>query len=181
MSNLMKKPVLQLNASYEAIRIVSAKRALTLITKGKAFVELPTKIQVYPGVFLPSVIRLKTYRHIPIRLQLVTRKNLYARDGNTCMYCGEKFHGADLTLDHIIPKSRGGDGSWHNLVCACKKCNHRKADRTPEEAGMKLLRRPLPASINTGRHVLRSMGLEVHEWGKYLYADSKGEQKLQFA
>jgi hypothetical protein len=97
------------------------------------------------------------------------------------MYCGEKFHGADLTLDHIIPKSRGGDGSWHNLVCACKKCNHRKADRTPEEAGMKLLRRPLPASINTGRHVLRSMGMEVQEWGRYLYTDSKGEQKLQFA
>jgi len=177
----MRKPVLQLNASYEAIRIVSAKRALTLITKGKALVELPTKIQVYPGIYLPSVIRLRTYRHIPIRLQVVTIKNLYLRDGNRCQYCGQQFKGDVLTLDHVVPKSRGGKQSWDNLVTSCAPCNRRKDDRTPEEAGMKLLHRPLPASIHTGRHILRSMGLEVHEWGPYLYADSKGEQKLQFA
>jgi 5-methylcytosine-specific restriction endonuclease McrA len=179
--NLNRHVTLQLNASYEPIRLISGKRALTLITKGKAVVELPTKIQVYPGIFLPSVIRLRTYKHIPIRLQVVTRKNLYLRDGNVCQYCGNKFRGEELTLDHIIPKSRGGKQAWENLATCCAPCNRRKDDRTPEEAGMKLLHRPLPASVHTGRHILRSMGLEVREWGKYLYADSKGEQKLQFA
>lgn len=179
--NLMRKPVLQLNASYEAIRIISAKRALTLITKGKALVELPTKIQVYPGIYLPSVIRLRTYRHIPIRLQVVTRKNIYLRDASTCQYCGTKMKGDDLTLDHIIPKSRGGKSDWQNLVTCCKPCNWKKDDRTPEEWGVKLLHRPLPANVHTGRHVLRTMALGTKEWEKYLYADSKGEQKLQFA
>ena len=174
----MRKPVLQLNASYEAIRIVSAKRALTLITKGKAVVELPTSKMVYPGIYLPSVIRLRVYKHIPIRMQLVTRKNLYLRDGNTCQYCGVKFNSIDLTLDHIIPKSRGGKSSWENLVAACAPCNRRKDDRTPEEAEMRLLHRPIPANVHTGRSVLRSMGLSVQEWGPYLYADSEGDKRF---
>jgi 5-methylcytosine-specific restriction endonuclease McrA len=173
----MKKPVLQLNSSYEAIRIVSAKRALTLITKGKALVELPTDIQVYPGIFLPSVIRLRTYKRIPIRLQIVTRKNILLRDGNVCQYCGEKFKSDELTLDHVIPKSRGGQKSWANLVSCCAPCNRKKDDRTPQEAGMPLLHRPLPASVHTGRAILRSTGLAVKEWGCYLWNDSKGDQR----
>ena len=179
--NLSRHVTLQLNASYEPIRLISGKRALTLITKGKAVVELPTKIQVYPGIFLPSVIRLRTYRHIPIRLQVVTRKNIYLRDGNCCQYCGTKMKSDELTLDHIIPKSRGGKSSWENMVSCCKPCNWKKDDRTPEEWGVKLLHRPLPANVHTGRHVLRTMALGTKEWEKYLYADSKGEQKLQFA
>jgi 5-methylcytosine-specific restriction endonuclease McrA len=181
MSTLMKKPVLVLNASYEPIRIVPARRALTLICKGAAMVEQPTRIEVYPGITLPSVIRLRTYRHIPIRLQIVSRKNIYIRDGHRCGYCGQQFKGDELTLDHIQPRSRGGKNDWSNLVTCCRKDNHRKADRTPEEAGMKLLRKPLPATVHTGRGLLRSMALEVGAWEKYLYSDSKGETKLQFS
>ena len=179
--NLTRTPTLLLNASYEAVRIVTARRALTLITKGKAVVEVATDRMIYPGVYLPSVIRLRTYKHIPIRMQLVTRKNVYVRDGYRCNYCGHKFRGDQLTLDHIIPKAQGGRSAWDNLTAACRDCNQRKDDRTPEEAGMPLLKRPLPVSVHSSRFMLRSMGLEVQEWGRYLYADSAGDQRFMKA
>lgn len=172
------KPVLQLNASFEAIRIISARRALTLVTKGKAIVELATAREVYPGIFLPSVIRLVEYRRIPIRMQLVTRKNIFIRDGYRCMYCGKKFKHEQLELEHIIPKSQGGRNSWDNLVAACRTCNSRKNNRTPEEAGMPLIRRPLPVTVHTSRFMLRSMGSEVQEWSRFLYHDSKGDERF---
>jgi 5-methylcytosine-specific restriction endonuclease McrA len=96
------------------------------------------------------------------------------------MYCGLPFVGQDLTLDHVIPKSQGGKNEWNNLVAACGKCNHRKANRTPEEAGMRLIRRPLPANIHTPRFVLKALGSEVQDWGRYLYADSEGEKRFAF-
>ena len=176
--SLMRRPVLQLNASYEALRIIPAMRALKLVTKGKAAVELATNKLIYPGVRLPSVIRLLTYRHVPVRMQLATRRNIFMRDGYRCQYCGLKFRGSDLTLDHVIPRAQGGKNSWENLVACCRKDNHRKADRTPEEAGMPLLRRPLPSNVHTGRLILRSMGLEVNEWSRYLYADSEGDRRF---
>lgn len=176
--SLMRRPVLQLNASYEALRIIPAMRALKLVTRGKAAVELATNKLIYPGVRLPSVIRLLTYRHVPVRMQLATRRNIFMRDGYRCQYCGLKFRGSDLTLDHVIPRAQGGKNSWENLVACCRKDNHRKADRTPEEAGMPLLRRPLPSNVHTGRLILRSMGLEVNEWSRYLYADSEGDRRF---
>jgi len=175
---MIRRAVLQLNASYEPLRIISAKKALTLVCKGVALVEVPTSIQVHPGIYLPSVIRLRAYRHVPIRLQVVSRRNIILRDGSRCQYCGQRFESGELTLDHIVPRSRGGRNSWDNLVAACKRDNHRKADRTPEEAGMKLLRRPLPQSIHTPRFLLRSLGLEVNEWGPYLYQDSEGDRRF---
>jgi hypothetical protein len=153
-------------------------RALKLVTKGKAVVELATNKLIYPGIYLPSVIRLVAYKHVPLRMQVTTRRNILVRDGYRCQYCGEKFRGGDLTLDHVIPRSQGGKNSWENLVACCRKDNHRKADRTPEEAGMPLKRRPLPASVHTGRFILRSMGLAVNEWGRYLYADSDGDWRF---
>ena len=179
--NLMRRPVLQLNASYEAVRIVPARRALTLITKGVALVEVPTDIQVHRGIYLPSVIRLRTYRHIPIRMQVVSRKNIFLRDGERCLYCGERFKTSELTLDHVLPKSRGGDGSWSNLVSCCQRDNHRKGDRTPEEAGMKLIHRPLPQNIHTPRFLLRSMGMDIDEsWSKFLWVNSEGDKRYAF-
>ena len=180
----MRRPTLMLNASYEPLRIVSVKKALTLITKGVALVEVPTDVLIHRGlgIYAHSVIRLRTYRHVPIRLQVVSRKNIFLRDGERCMYCGERFKTRELTLDHIIPKSRGGSPSWSNLVSCCAKDNHRKGDRTPEEAGMELIHKPLPQNVHTPRFLLRSMGMEISQgWSKYLWVDSKGETKLQFA
>ena len=137
-------------------------------------------IKVAPGLIVSSVIKLLYYRHVPIRVQVCSRKNIYVRDGHRCQYCGSRFESVALTLDHIVPRSRGGRSEWGNLVAACSKCNHRKADRTPEEAGMRLLRRPLPATIHTPRFILQSLGSETSEWARFLWHDSHGESKFQF-
>ena len=88
----------------------------------------------------PSVIRLITYIRIPYRKIELSRRNIIYRDNFKCQYCGTRTK--DLTIDHVIPKSRGGDDSWDNLVSACKPCNNKKGNRTPDEAGMKLLSKP---------------------------------------
>jgi 5-methylcytosine-specific restriction endonuclease McrA len=171
MSELINKAVLVLNYAYEPISICSVKRALTLITKDKASIIEGYGKEVYPGIELPCVIRLKNYKFIPIRLKNLTRDNIYVRDHYTCQYCIEKFARKDLTLDHIIPESRGGAYSWHNIVTACKRCNRKKADKTPEEAGMVLLHKPRPMNIHTSRSLLRLIGLsEDTRWHQYLYA-----------
>ena len=180
MSTKMRRTVLQLNASYEALRIISARKALTLITKGVAVVEVPTNIQVHAGIFLPSVIRLRHYRNVPHKRPIPSRKNIFTRDGFRCLYCGAKAPRVTLELEHIFPKSRGGKNEWSNLVASCHACNQKKGDRTPEEAGMTLIHRPLPATINTGRFILKQLGAEVNEWAKFLWSDSKGETRLQF-
>jgi len=179
--NLMRRPVLQLNSCLEPVRIIWARRALTLVTKGKAIVVVHTDREIYPGIFMPSVIRLLEYKYVPIRMQTLSRKNIFMRDSYKCMYCGHEFTGGGLELDHVLPKSRGGKNEWINLVSACRKCNSRKNDRTPEEAGMPLLRRPLPQTIHTPRFILKSLGAQEKSWDRYLWNDSKGEQKLQFA
>jgi 5-methylcytosine-specific restriction endonuclease McrA len=97
------------------------------------------------------------------------------------MYCGARSPKVVLELEHIIPKSRGGLNTWENLVAGCHDCNQKKRDMTPEEAGMKLIHRPLPATIHTASHVLKQLGSEIDEWGPFLWNDSKGEQRLQFA
>lgn len=178
---MIRRTVLMLNASYEPLRIISAKKSLTLLTKGVAVVEVPTSIQVHAGIFLPSVIRLRNFRNVPHKRPVPSRKNIFTRDGFRCLYCGAKAPRVTLELEHIIPKSRGGSNAWDNVCAACHACNQRKADKTPEEAGMKLIHRPLPATINTSRFVLKQLGSEVEEWSQFLWNDSKGEQSLQFA
>jgi len=177
---LMKKPVLVLNGSFEPVRIVAARRALTMICRGIALVEVPTDVQVHRGIFLPSVIRLRNYHRVPNRLQIVSRRNIMLRDGGKCLYCGQRFDSQELTLDHVIPRSRGGPNSWSNLVSCCKKDNLRKGDRTPEEAGMKLIHKPLPQTVHTPRFLLRTLGAEIAEWGEFLWTNNKGDTRYQF-
>lgn len=176
--NLIKRPVLQLNAALEPVRIITVKRALILLTKGKAAVELATDKEIYPGIFVPSVIRLLVYKRVPIRMQILSRRNIHVRDGYRCGYCGNKFRGEDLTLDHIIPKSKGGKNSFENLISACKRDNHRKADRTPLEANMPLLFRPLPSSVHSSRFLLRSVAIETKEWERFLFHDNGGDRRF---
>ena len=104
----------------------------------------------------PRVIRLLSYDRVPRQTLRFNRRNLFARDGNHCQYCGHSFPTSELSLDHIVPRSRGGDTSWENVVCACVACNVRKGGRTPQEAHMKLIRHPgeaeaQPASIGEAR------------------------------
>lgn len=178
MRNAMYNPVLVLNASFEPIAICAVRRALVLIVKDTAHVQEHLGREVHAGVMLPSVIRLKEYRRVPHRVQVLTRKNLLLRDRHTCQYCMKVFPAAELELEHVMPKSRGGRATWDNLVAACGPCNKRKANMTPEEAGMPLARLPRPVTIHTARGILRTQGEAERTWQRYLYFDSEGEQKL---
>ena len=138
--------VLVLNASYEPLNVCSVRRAYVLVYKGKAeLVEelehpLRSASDTYPW---PHVIRLVTYVHVPRAVQRkISRRALFARDGWRCVYCGTT--GGRLTLDHVVPRSRGGDSIWENVVTSCAPCNLRKGNRTLEEVGMRLHTQPRP-------------------------------------
>ena len=170
--NRLMTPVLVLNATYEPINICAARRALVLVLKGVANTEelnaqlLHACRTHYP---IPSVIRLLHYRRIPHRTRALSRKNILMRDRSTCQYCGQTGSMQELTLDHVVPRSRGGKSCWENLVACCKRCNHRKGDRMPVEVGMKLLREPRPFNLHTNRHLMRLMGHSDEKWRKYLF------------
>lgn len=168
----LQKPVLVLNASYEPINVCAARRALVLVLKGVATAEEHAHQHVHSArhhIKLPSVIRLLEYRRIPQQTRALSRKNILMRDRYTCQYCHKCPPAVELTLDHVIPRSRHGDSSWENLVACCYSCNNRKGNRTPEEAGMKLLRTPRPFSLHTNRHLMRLLGKSDDQWRKYLF------------
>lgn len=139
----MLEPVLVLNANFEPLNICNTRRAIglmmtskaTLILNGRGYIR--TVSQKYPR---PSVIRLERMIKRPrIRVKL-SKREVLRRDNYTCQYCGKKV--PHLTIDHIIPRSRGGEYKWSNLVAACPSCNHRKGGRTLEQAHMHLLQMP---------------------------------------
>jgi 5-methylcytosine-specific restriction endonuclease McrA len=168
----LRRPVLVLNASYEPINICAARRAIVLILKGVAAAEELCHVAVHSAwrvMPLPSVIRLLEYRRIPHQTRPLSRKNILMRDRYTCQYCGRTLPSAELTLDHVIPRSRGGETAWENLVTCCHDCNNRKGNRTPEEAGMKLLRLPRPFTLHTSRHIMRQLAHADERWKKYLF------------
>jgi 5-methylcytosine-specific restriction endonuclease McrA len=168
----MHQPVLVLNASYEPINVCAARRALVLVLKGVASTEEHACSHVHTArqaISLPSVIRLLEYRRIPHQPRSLSRKNILMRDRYTCQYCHKSIPASDLTLDHVIPRSRGGDSSWENLVACCHHCNNKKGSRTPDEAGMKLLRPPRPFSLHTNRHLMRMLAKSDDQWRKYLF------------
>ncbi len=168
----LHRPVLVLNASYEPINICAARRALVLVLKGVATAEEQSHITVRSAVqsiLLPSVIRLVGYRRIPHQTRSLSRKNILIRDRFTCQYCQRTLGSTELTLDHVIPRSRSGETAWENLVACCHDCNNRKGSRTPEEAGMRLSRQPRPFSLHTSRHLMRLVGKGDEQWKKYLF------------
>jgi len=116
---------------------------------------------------VPRVIVLMAYDRIPKRRVRFNRLNIYARDNNTCQYCGKRFTKRRLNLDHVTPRSRGGKSTWENVVCSCLRCNRHKGGRSPEEAGLKLLRRPFRP--NWTPFVLETWSLRRHrEWLPFL-------------
>ena len=141
---------LLLNSSYEPMKIVSWQKAIILWFQGKV------EIVEFHGIFarsvrhsyqIPSVMRLKTYvRPRSYGAVRFCRENVYIRDNFTCQYCGDRFSPKHLTLDHVVPASKAGPKSWTNVVAACRECNQKKANRTPEGARMPLLKQPtMPA------------------------------------
>jgi 5-methylcytosine-specific restriction endonuclease McrA len=168
----MHAPVLVLNASYEPINICAARRAIVLVLKGVAITEEENGHYLHAAriaMRVPSVIRLLEYRRIPHQTRALSRKNILLRDRNTCQYCGVLLPAAELTLDHVIPRSRGGASAWENLVACCHHCNRKKGNQLANEAGMKLMREPRSFNLHTSRHLIRMLGRSDAKWRKYLF------------
>ena len=171
--NPLHAPVLVLNASYEPINICAARRALVLVLKGVAMTEEENGHHLHAqrvAMRLPSVIRLLEYRRIPHQTRALSRKNILLRDRNTCQYCGTVMSSGELTLDHVLPRSRGGNSTWENLVACCHPCNRRKGNQLLHElTDMKLTREPRAFSLHTSRHIMRMIGHSDNKWRKYLF------------
>ncbi len=160
--------VLVLNASYEPLNITSWRRATVLMIKGKAeSLEENPSLKIRPDTNLPTVIRLRQYIKVPYRDIPLTRKNILQRDDHCCQYCGSV--GNKLSIDHVLPRSRGGKDSWENVTTACLPCNILKGNKTPEEANMLLRIKPHKPlsnlSFETTRHINSGKN---EEWKKYL-------------
>lgn len=169
--------VLVLNKHYMAIRVVNVRRAISLVFRDLAEVihveggqylsydfeswcevsEMKRRFEpdghdwlhtVRFQLAVPRIVRLMIYDRLPRQEVKFNRRNLYARDGNRCQYCGKRFSTSELSLDHVVPRSRGGKNSWTNIVCCCLKCNVRKGGRTPDEARMHLIKTPVKPRRN---------------------------------
>jgi len=168
---MLSRDVLVLNQNYEPLSVCTVKRAVILIYLGKAEI-----IEKHDGNLVrsiswslpvPSVVRLGFYIRIPQKRILLTRKNIIKRDGHTCQYCGETY--TQMTVDHVIPKIYGSQESWENLVCACIRCNNIKSDRTPEQAGLKLLKKPKRPNHIT--FIQQFVGISDRRWKQYLFLE----------
>ena len=169
--------VLVLNKVYVALRVVTARRAFSLLVRDAAEIihvesgqftnydfsswleisELQRQFEpdahdwvrtVRMQIAVPRVIRLLGYDRVPTQGVKLNRRNLFARDRNRCQYCGNFFSTSALSIDHVQPRAQGGPDTWTNLVCACLRCNAKKGGRTPRQAGMKLIRKPIKPKRN---------------------------------
>jgi len=170
---------LVISVSYEPVTIISVKRAITLLCKGAAVVEVPSNRILRTGrgaAFpCPSVIRL--LRPLPYRRsqnRAVSRKHILLRDRYTCQYCGWKAGAGQrekLTLDHVHPRAKGGGNTWTNLVACCVRCNNRKADRSLAESDMALLHKPAQIGVHAKHRLVMEQagGKGMEQWDSYLF------------
>ena len=169
--NLNNK-VLLLNNSYEPISIITAKKAIIMYFLDKVDVVKKSKIVInslYLKFNIPEVIKLKNYIYIKHSKIPLTRKNILKRDNNTCQYCGKNK--SEITIDHILPKDKGGNDSWNNVVVACKRCNMIKGNYLLKDIDMQLIRKPFePTKII----YLQNVGKNNKSWHPYLYLTKRG-------
>ncbi|MGH9292358.1 MAG: HNH endonuclease [Acidimicrobiales bacterium] len=162
----MHSRALVLNASYEPLSVVTARRALVLVLSDKAVLihESGTKVHSATRTFdAPSVVRLVHYVRVPHQSRVaVTRRSVFVRDGHRCQYCG----GQAENIDHVVPRSRGGTHSWENVVACCRRCNARKEDRLLDEAGFHLTRQP--RAPRSRLWLLAASGEVADEWAPYV-------------
>jgi 5-methylcytosine-specific restriction endonuclease McrA len=167
MNSFLNQHVLVLNRLWQAVNVCTARRALTLLFEGHAQVVLDdddgdfqtfsftqwrdfSALRPHPETIatvsfkirIPRVILLVLFDRLPKKEVKFTRHNIFERDRNTCQYCGQVFERKDLNLDHVLPRDRGGPTTWENIVCSCVRCNTQKANRTPQEAALHLVRKP---------------------------------------
>lgn len=166
----MNDAVLVLNQNYEPLNVCNVRRAIILVIGGKAEVLEEDGYSLASASLIfhaPSVIRLMYLIRRPRPRVKLTRREIFIRDDFTCQYCGLRGH--DLTVDHVIPRSRGGLHVWDNVVTACKTCNHRKGGKNPIEARMKLHTQPTEPRAGLYYTIERRLDTEMHEdWDKFL-------------
>ena len=192
----LNERVLVLNRGYAAIRVISVRQAFILLFRQVAevisavngryetfdigsWLEVAELQRLYEEqdhdwvrcasghIAAPRIIRIHSSNRQPDYHVKLNRRNLFSRDGNHCQFCGKRFPTADLSIDHILPQSRGGAHTWENLVCACIACNSRKGNRLPEEAGMSLVRRPVQPRTSPDRSI-RVRRRQYEEWKVFL-------------
>ncbi|HED05279.1 MAG TPA: HNH endonuclease [Ignavibacteria bacterium] len=184
---MISSSVLVLNKSFLPVHVTSLKRAFILFYQGIAkavdknyrtfsfdsWADLSV-IDGYNSIGLvnrmirvPSVIILTNYDKLPRRYVKFSRANIFLRDKNKCQYCGKEFKKNDLNLDHVIPRMRGGVSSWENVVCSCIPCNRNKGGRTPEAAGMKLIKKPIKPGWSSYYHISLT-NIMYKEWMPFL-------------
>lgn len=159
---MLNSSVLVLNRNFQPVHVTSVKRALSLLYLGVAK-AIDTQYRLYEfedwaalsattqdsiktvdrRIRVPRVVVLSAYEYLPRGRVRFSRLNIYARDHDTCQYCARRLPRAELNLDHVVPRSQGGKTSWENVVCSCVPCNLSKGGRTPEQAGLKLLKKPV--------------------------------------
>jgi|GEM_PF-49573 len=185
-SGVLQRPTLVLNRNWQPIHVATVARALVMVYQGTALVVDPEDFSTYSwsdwaqlapadgesfiqGVSfrlrVPEVITLREFDRVPYSGVPFSRRNLFKRDHNTCQYCGRQFPPDQLTIDHVIPRARGGESTWENCVLACVDCNRRKGNRTPEEAGMRLKRRPTRPKW---RPVYAAKEIRIETWTRFV-------------
>jgi 5-methylcytosine-specific restriction endonuclease McrA len=183
---MLNTHALVLNRSYRPVHVTSVRRALTLLYQGVAK-ALDDQFQLYDfadwaalsaaghdsistvqrRLRVPRVVVLSTYDHLPKGRVRFSRVNIYARDRDTCQYCARTLPRGELNLDHVVPRAQGGRTNWENVVCSCVPCNLRKGGRTPEQAGLVLLNRPVrPRWTPLFRGAMRRVS--YREWQPFL-------------
>jgi len=185
-TSVLTRPTLVLNRNWQPVGVATVARSLTLVANGRARIIDPDSYQLHSwsdwakfvpaendlfiqGVSfrmrVPEVIALTEYGRVPHKVVAFTRHNLYKRDRFTCQYCGIQPGSEELTVDHVLPRSRGGTSTWENCVLACVDCNHRKADRLPDEAGMPLRKSPIKPAWNP---FYSRQALRIESWSRFL-------------
>lgn len=192
MTDVLSLPVLVLNRYLLPVQVTTVKRAIVLLFGGAALAldesgesfdfELwrsrsvradDDAIAIVGGALrAPRVIHLLHYDRTPRVTVRLTRRNVMFRDAHQCQYCGKRPPLRDLNIDHVLPRSRGGDDSWENLVTACRPCNLRKGWKTPEEADMRLARRPFRPKWTVTAQILHGSGWRFKEWEAFLQVAS---------
>jgi 5-methylcytosine-specific restriction endonuclease McrA len=186
--DVLSLPVLLVNRHFAPVTVATARRAFVLLYGGAAhalddggdshdfdaWFKLPLRKSDDPlpvvggAVRVPRVLHLLRYDRAPRFTVRLTRKNLMIRDGHQCQYCGRRPSHRELNLDHVVPRSRGGQDSWENLVVSCRVCNLKKGRRTPTEAGMTLLRQPHLPRWSTATQILLVTRRPYEEWQPFL-------------
>ncbi|MBU6410943.1 MAG: HNH endonuclease [Verrucomicrobia bacterium] len=202
--NALNQHVLVLNRLWQAVNVCTTRRALTLLFQGQAQVvvhagdgsfrtfnfhewrdfsaDAPHDESIHAVSFrirVPRIILLLIYDRLPKKEVKFTRYNIFERDKNICQYCGRVFDRKDLNLDHVIPRDRGGPTTWENIVCSCVECNTQKANRTPQEAGLHLIRKPkrpkwrpfVQINFSTNRHDSWKHFIDLAYWNVELGED----------